>query len=206
MNPYRVTGEPSEVTVIEPEEPTKYLLLVRELVQLLKGPEPVRPTSSFEGLIELGTYWQRFFNELDSLKSGGDMEREVWIEGRRYFLLGNGERLLLQGENGKLRLAVREGNDIRFIGPEPGVNVAITHAPWTAEEVDSLNGWQRCGFVHEFTGDRGETLIATLSGWVSEVGGPIIQTWAWVHMANGGWKRHPLYKGEEYTSPRFEED
>ena len=42
--------------------------------------------------------------------------------------------------------------------------------PWTAEQVDALNRWQRAGIVHEFTcprdheGDR--TLVATRDGWI----------------------------------------
>lgn len=44
-------------------------------------------------------------------------------------------------------------------------------APWTAEQVDNLNRFQRCGQFHPFTctghaggGDR--TLVATRSGWI----------------------------------------
>ncbi len=46
----------------------------------------------------------------------------------------------------------------------------FVRAPWTSEQVDALNRWQRLGYVHEFTcnndhpGDR--TLFATLNGWV----------------------------------------
>jgi hypothetical protein len=44
-------------------------------------------------------------------------------------------------------------------------------APWNAEQVDNLNRFQRCGFLHSFTcpgheggGDR--TLFATRKGWI----------------------------------------
>jgi hypothetical protein len=44
-------------------------------------------------------------------------------------------------------------------------------APWTAEQVDALNRWQRAGWVHPFTctgheggGDR--DLVATRRGWI----------------------------------------
>jgi hypothetical protein len=44
-------------------------------------------------------------------------------------------------------------------------------APWTAEQVDALNRFQRLYYVHEFTcvghaggGDR--TLVATRNGWI----------------------------------------
>lgn len=44
------------------------------------------------------------------------------------------------------------------------------NAPWTAQQVDALNRFQRSGVFHEFTcpghghGDR--TLVATRSGWI----------------------------------------
>jgi hypothetical protein len=44
-------------------------------------------------------------------------------------------------------------------------------SPWTAEQVDALNRFQRAGVMHPFTcvghvggGDR--TLVATRSGWI----------------------------------------
>lgn len=70
----------------------------------------------------------------------------------------------------------------------------IVRAPWTPEEVESLNGYQECEFVHPFTGERGpngeETiLIATRDGWIERVGGPIVQDWAHWFMADGSWKK-----------------
>lgn len=43
-------------------------------------------------------------------------------------------------------------------------------APWTPEQVDALNAYQRLGYVHEFTCPHGENhqdriLVATASGW-----------------------------------------
>lgn len=65
-----------------------------------------------------------------------------------------------------------------------------SYAPWTQEEVESLNGYQACGFFHEFTGDNGEILIATSSGWVTQEGGPVVQEWAYTFMTDGSWKQH----------------
>ena len=67
------------------------------------------------------------------------------------------------------------------------------NAPWTDDQVASLNGWQACGYVHPFTGERGpngeETLlIATSAGWVEREGGPVVQTWAHNFMADWSWK------------------
>lgn len=67
-------------------------------------------------------------------------------------------------------------------------------APWTDDQVASLNGYQKCRYVHPFTGDRpddgGERpdLIATREGWVEYEGGPIYQRWAHDFMANWAWK------------------
>ncbi len=67
-------------------------------------------------------------------------------------------------------------------------------APWTDDQVASLNGWQQCGYVHPFTGSHGPDgerciLIATTAGWIERVGGPVVQTWAHPFMADGSWKR-----------------
>lgn len=69
-----------------------------------------------------------------------------------------------------------------------------SNAPWTDEEVASLNAYQESGVMHPFTGTRkpdgGETvLIATKEGWVESEGGPIVQTWAHGWMADWSWKR-----------------
>lgn len=68
-----------------------------------------------------------------------------------------------------------------------------SNAPWTDDQVASLNGYQQAGFVHPFTGGRGpggeETvLIATKDGWVEREGGPVVQTWAHPFMADWSWQ------------------
>lgn len=77
--------------------------------------------------------------------------------------------------------------------------MAERHAPWTDDEVASLNAYQKAGFIHPFTGyqrqpDGSETiLIATREGWVEHEGGRIVQTWAHDFMANWAWKKwNPL--------------
>ena len=70
----------------------------------------------------------------------------------------------------------------------------LVEAPWTVDQVASLNGYQTCGVMHPFTGSRGPNgeerpdLIATCAGWVEYEGGPIVQTWAHEFMANWAWK------------------
>jgi hypothetical protein len=64
-------------------------------------------------------------------------------------------------------------------------------APWTDDQVASLNAYQEAGFVHPFTyGDGADQvdLIATTSGWVAKEGGPVVQTWAHMFMADWSWR------------------
>jgi len=65
-------------------------------------------------------------------------------------------------------------------------------APWTEEQVRSLNGYQASGRFHPFTyGDGADQvdLIATRDGWVACDGGPVVQDWAHGFMADGSWAR-----------------
>jgi hypothetical protein len=73
-------------------------------------------------------------------------------------------------------------------------------APWTADQVASLKGYQACDYVHAFTGPRGPngeetTLIPTPDGWVEREGGPVVQTWAHDFMADWRWKKLNLGLG-----------
>lgn len=66
-------------------------------------------------------------------------------------------------------------------------------APWTDDQVASLNAYQHAGVFHPFTGTRqpngDETiLIATCDGWIEREGGPVVQTWAHPAMANWQWQ------------------
>lgn len=72
-------------------------------------------------------------------------------------------------------------------------------APWTQEQVDSLNGYQQAGCFHPFTGERKANgdqvdLIATPEGWVEVAGGPVVQTWAYRAMTDGAWKDTEIYR------------
>jgi len=67
------------------------------------------------------------------------------------------------------------------------------NAPWTEDQVRSLNEFQASGCLHPFTGERGpngeETvLIATNAGWAERVDGPVVQTWAHTFMTDWSWK------------------
>ncbi len=80
--------------------------------------------------------------------------------------------------------------------PVPGV----VHTPWTASQVDSLNGYQASGFGHPYTCpdravdthvdgpyDRG-VLAATAAGWVCVDCG-YTQGWAHQWAADGTWRK-----------------
>lgn len=67
-------------------------------------------------------------------------------------------------------------------------------APWTADQVASLNAFQADGRMHDFTCNRSycdsRTLIATASGWYcSGIACSYQQDWAYDWMCNWDWKR-----------------
>ena len=68
-------------------------------------------------------------------------------------------------------------------------------APWTAEQVESLNEYQEALVFHPFTSEAGELLIATEAGWVERVGGPVVQDWAHPWMVDGSWREVVPLKG-----------
>ncbi len=58
-------------------------------------------------------------------------------------------------------------------------------APWTSEQVEALNLYQKSGTYHPFTSEQtGADLIATKDGWAETEGGPVIQNWAHAFMAD----------------------
>jgi len=70
-------------------------------------------------------------------------------------------------------------------------------APWTSDQVASLNGYQESGKFHPFTcgnpdcpriRDRPSVLIARVPGWVCPMNCGYQQDWAHDWMANGSWK------------------
>lgn len=66
-----------------------------------------------------------------------------------------------------------------------------TDAPWTTDQVASLNAYQACGYMHPFThgdGDEQVDLVATTDGWVRKAGGRVVQGWAHEFMTNWSWK------------------
>ena len=60
-------------------------------------------------------------------------------------------------------------------------------APWSEDQVNSLNTYQGAGVMHPFIGPSGEVLIATPDGWVTQKDGPVVQDWAWNWMADWQW-------------------
>lgn len=61
-------------------------------------------------------------------------------------------------------------------------------APFTPEQVESLNAYQRSGRFHEFTCACGHiALIARPEGWICPNYCGYTQDWAWSWMADGSW-------------------
>lgn len=71
-------------------------------------------------------------------------------------------------------------------------SMAKVTAPFTEEQVKSLNGYQQCEKLHPFTCPQGHSLIAVAAGWACPaclgVGTAFRQTWAWRFMADFSWK------------------
>lgn len=75
--------------------------------------------------------------------------------------------------------------------PEP----KIVKAPWTDEQVTSLNEFQAFPLFHEFTCGTENcraTLRATKDGWVCDACKSYTQDWAHQFMADGSWRPKPV--------------
>jgi hypothetical protein len=70
-----------------------------------------------------------------------------------------------------------------------GMQVA---APWSVNQVDSLNQYQHSGQGHPFTCAAGHVLVADGGGWhcpaCALAGQPWVQNWCWDWMADGSWR------------------
>lgn len=80
----------------------------------------------------------------------------------------------------------------------------VVKAPFTPDQLNSLNGYQASGFVHEFTcgGDINcrAALVAKESGWVCPKCG-YIQDWAHGFMADWSWKKLDPFLVEDELPP-----
>lgn len=68
----------------------------------------------------------------------------------------------------------------------------MIHAPFTDDQVASLNAYQTAGYVHPFTGAAGGDLFATRDGWIEKPGGSVVQTWAHEFMGDWSWRQGVL--------------
>lgn len=73
--------------------------------------------------------------------------------------------------------------------------LAQVHAPWTEDQVASLNAYQVSGVFHPFTGNNDllpfgvdDVLVAQEDGWHSTADASYRQTWAWGWMADWSWR------------------
>lgn len=79
---------------------------------------------------------------------------------------------------------------------KPADDERFVNAPWTLEQVASLNGYQYSGVFHDFTcggtkHKRGSpTLLARTTGWVCpDASCRYRQRWAWRWMADWSWRQ-----------------
>lgn len=62
-------------------------------------------------------------------------------------------------------------------------------APWSVEQVEALNAYQKLGYVHEFTCPNGWPLTATPEGWTCP--GTCGYTQDWCHDWMADKAKHP---------------
>jgi hypothetical protein len=67
--------------------------------------------------------------------------------------------------------------------------MAAVKAPWSWEQVQSLLGYQECGYVHPYTSENGADLIPTVDGWVEVEDGPVVQNWAHDFTLDWKWRQ-----------------
>ena len=82
----------------------------------------------------------------------------------------------------------------------------VTRAPFTPEQVESLNDYQESGVFHPYThlrddGGNEEVLIAAGDGWHCPEHSSYVQDWAWSWSVDGSWRslytvQQNLFKGE----------
>lgn len=65
----------------------------------------------------------------------------------------------------------------------------LSYAPWTEDEVQSLNDYQDARMMHPFTcgNNSNDVLEATADGWIC-LFCEYIQDWAHLWMADGSWR------------------
>jgi hypothetical protein len=62
-------------------------------------------------------------------------------------------------------------------------------APFSSEQVESLNAYQMAGRFHEFTCGAGHVLRATPGGWLCDHCPAYRQDWCHAFMADWSWRR-----------------
>lgn len=81
-------------------------------------------------------------------------------------------------------------------------------APWTPEQIASLNDFQDSGCFHPYTCFDGHDLVATESGWTCPAceaeGKKYHQDWCMDFMANGEWRKSAAEMGMFYADPKVQ--
>ena len=84
----------------------------------------------------------------------------------------------------------------------------MIQSPFTVEQVESLNGYQKAGPFHPFTCGTDSCrhdLIATEEGWVCPEC-DYTQCWAHDFMANNSWQADFSFPGNEHIKQMFSEN
>jgi len=119
-----------------------------------------------------------------SLEHHPDRREAIYIQAEDKERCIIGHYFILRPEHGKPTLSpFRKGGSLDGVGRmfgllrEKVMAPGMKYAPWSAQEVENLNRYQRWGKMHEFTCPNGHVLLATRDGWVC-VPCAYMQDWA----------------------------
>ena len=82
------------------------------------------------------------------------------------------------------KVEVKEAEDDK----ETAEELTQVEAPWTDEQVKSINAFQTHQRNYPMMGEKNCILIATPNGFVQEANGPVVQDWAFEYMSDWSWK------------------
>jgi hypothetical protein len=113
-------------------------------------------------------------------------------------------KLLTHEDVERLAEEAERGYDPKTLKPRRLVmNPAILYAPWTPEQIQSLNDYQVCGIMHEYTcGSETcrQALVAKQDGW-SCPACDYEQAWALEAHADGSWREPARLMRERLRLP-----
>jgi len=162
-------------------------------------PYLIKPTPKWQSIQERLKRADELEAELEQWKAnfGHAMDTANDIYEQKLELSAELERLKTEAERSKVNTGRGESimsEEAFRQAAEIEANTPI-HAPFTAEQVESLNEFQKNGVSHPFTCTCGNVMHAEERGWKCADHG-YVQFWAHEFAANGSWKKVSESKGK----------